>query len=112
MSCVFETILASVLPLIGPDFALYKTPLWQSEFERVLFPMPVVCDASSLVVARNGSLSPSDTEAPIVELETKLRQLPGIETRVLVSRKGAFVGHYVQILRKRDELHAFSGSGT
>lgn len=112
MPCVFETILASVLPLVGPDFALYKIPLWQSEFERVLFPMPVVCDASSLVVASNRDLSPSDTEAPIVELQAKLRELPGIETRILVSRKGAFVSYYVQILRKRDESHGSSGGGT
>ena len=100
MSCAMEAILAALLPLSGPDYAIYKTPLWHEGFEKVLFPEPVVCDAATLAISSNKGLTPSETEAPITQLQEMLRSVPGIETRVLINRKGPFFGYYVEVLRK------------
>ena len=99
MSCAMEAILAALLPLTGPDYAIYKTPLWHEGFEKVLFPEPVVCDAASLIIASNRGLAPSDTEVPIIAAQRKLSAIPSIQTRVRINRSGPFYGYYIEVLR-------------
>ena len=100
MSCAMEVLLAALLPFTGPDYTVYKTALSREGFEKVQFPQPLVCDAASFVIASNKGLAPYETEAPIGEIERKLRSVPGIQTRVLVNRAGPFYGYYVQVTRK------------
>ena len=101
--CALEFILATILPVVGPDFAIYKTPFFRPGLERVVSPMPFVCDSYSLVVASNKDVAPFATEAPIKELESRLRLLPGVDTITLVSRKGPFTGYYIRVTRSRTD---------
>ena len=96
MSCNWELILQTLLPLAGAGFDVYTVAPGSAEYKKLVGSPAEACQAAKVVLAPQG-LKPFETEKPIDDLKRRVESVPGIEVLKFVNRSGPFYGYYLEV---------------
>ena len=97
MSCKWELILETLLPLAGPGFDVYAVAPRGTRYKLVSSPTEA-CRAAKIVLTPQG-LKPFETEKPINDLMDRIQSVPDIEVLKFMNRTGPFYGYYLEIVQ-------------